>query len=335
LRICGGKGGFGSLLRGAPSRVGQKKTTNFEACRDLSGRRLRHVNNEKRLAEWYAQEQEREMEKVAQKYIRKLAKKHTFDEQKYDEEKQKINDSASAAITKGLEEAKRTMKPKRKAEESVEDGSLKRPHLWDPLDDLPDEEDDHLQNVPDAIPTCDGCNKPLDGFFYKCTICDDYDLCEDCKKKGAAVHDPSHEMVKFNVPTEGDEEDEVPSFNTSQGEKEEETYKTTSSQSQAETTTTTTTTTSSTEEQPPATAPRSIETTPSKPTLSIDLSIYSSAKDLEALGGEVLKSELVKMGMLCGGTAGERASRLYLLKDTPIEKLDKKYLANTKGKKRK
>jgi len=51
-RILGGKGGFGSLLRGATIRVGQKKTSNFNACRDLNGRRLRHVNTEKAIQQW-------------------------------------------------------------------------------------------------------------------------------------------------------------------------------------------------------------------------------------------------------------------------------------------
>lgn len=51
-RLLGGKGGFGSLLRGAATRAGQKKTSNFDACRDMSGRRLRHVNAEKKLKEW-------------------------------------------------------------------------------------------------------------------------------------------------------------------------------------------------------------------------------------------------------------------------------------------
>jgi hypothetical protein len=30
----------------------KKPTENFEACRDLSGRRLRNINNERRLEEW-------------------------------------------------------------------------------------------------------------------------------------------------------------------------------------------------------------------------------------------------------------------------------------------
>ncbi|GCB81503.1 hypothetical protein scyTo_0023292, partial [Scyliorhinus torazame] len=44
-RLVGGKGGFGSMLRALGAQI--EKTTNREACRDLSGRRLRDVNHEK------------------------------------------------------------------------------------------------------------------------------------------------------------------------------------------------------------------------------------------------------------------------------------------------
>lgn len=74
LRLLGGKGGFGSLLRGAATKAGQKKTNNFDACRDMSGRRLRHVNAEKRLVEWKAEEEERRLEKVAEEFLKKKAK---------------------------------------------------------------------------------------------------------------------------------------------------------------------------------------------------------------------------------------------------------------------
>ena len=47
LRLAGGKGGFGALLR---SGARGSRTENFDACRDLSGRRLRHVNADKQLA---------------------------------------------------------------------------------------------------------------------------------------------------------------------------------------------------------------------------------------------------------------------------------------------
>ncbi|XP_047340299.1 replication stress response regulator SDE2 [Impatiens glandulifera] len=74
LRLPGGKGGFGSLLRGAATKAGQKKTSNFDACRDMSGRRLRHVNAEKKLEEWKADAEQRKLEKVAEDYIKKNTK---------------------------------------------------------------------------------------------------------------------------------------------------------------------------------------------------------------------------------------------------------------------
>lgn len=46
LRVFGGKGGFGSMLRAIGAQI--EKTTNREACRDLSGRRLRDINEEQR-----------------------------------------------------------------------------------------------------------------------------------------------------------------------------------------------------------------------------------------------------------------------------------------------
>lgn len=55
LRLRGGKGGFGALLRGAGRAA---LTDNFDACRDLSGRRLRHANAEQKLREWAKQSKE-------------------------------------------------------------------------------------------------------------------------------------------------------------------------------------------------------------------------------------------------------------------------------------
>lgn len=53
--LRGGKGGFGSLLKSQSRQAGAKSTTNFGACRDLQGRRLRHVNDAvaaQHFAEW-------------------------------------------------------------------------------------------------------------------------------------------------------------------------------------------------------------------------------------------------------------------------------------------
>lgn len=50
--LRGGKGGFGTLLRSSARQSGANLTTDFGACRDLQGRRLRHVNDEIKLRKW-------------------------------------------------------------------------------------------------------------------------------------------------------------------------------------------------------------------------------------------------------------------------------------------
>ena len=50
--LKGGKGGFGAMLRALAKQNTGHKTTDFGACRDLNGRRLRHVNNDIKLQKW-------------------------------------------------------------------------------------------------------------------------------------------------------------------------------------------------------------------------------------------------------------------------------------------
>lgn len=45
--------------------------------------------------------------------------------------------------------------------------------------------------------TCDGCQKEVEGFRYKCVQCPDYDLCATCESKG--LH-PEHCMIRLPVP---------------------------------------------------------------------------------------------------------------------------------------
>ena len=46
---------------------------------------------------------------------------------------------------------------------------------------------------------CDGCNKfPIVGCRYKCSVCDDFDFCEECEKKLGEKH--NHPLLKIYEP---------------------------------------------------------------------------------------------------------------------------------------
>jgi hypothetical protein len=46
--------------------------------------------------------------------------------------------------------------------------------------------------------TCDACEKqPIEGYRYKCVVCDDYDLCGSCE---AAGRHPGHNMMRIADP---------------------------------------------------------------------------------------------------------------------------------------
>eukprot|EP00320_Phaeocystis_rex_P007299 CAMPEP_0119058816 /NCGR_PEP_ID=MMETSP1178-20130426/3086_1 /TAXON_ID=33656 /ORGANISM="unid sp, Strain CCMP2000" /LENGTH=249 /DNA_ID=CAMNT_0007039803 /DNA_START=29 /DNA_END=778 /DNA_ORIENTATION=+ len=100
LRLPGGKGGFGAMLRTAGTKG--VKTTNFDACRDLNGRRLRYVNQEAKLREWEAQAEERKRKKQAEKDAARSCKPSAniarFDDDEYDEMLQTTRDSVAEAV---------------------------------------------------------------------------------------------------------------------------------------------------------------------------------------------------------------------------------------------
>ncbi|XP_051142789.1 splicing factor SF3a60 homolog [Andrographis paniculata] len=59
----------------------------------------------------------------------------------------------------------------------------------------------------------------------------------------------------------------------------------------------------------------------------IDLDYYSTVEELMEVGPEKLKEALAALGLKTGGTVRQRAERLFLTKNTPLEKLDKKHFA--------
>lgn len=70
LKVVGGKGGFGSNLRS----IQIEKTSNNEACRDLSGRRLRDINCEKKMKNWVEKKKNEVKENPEAIFKRKIEK---------------------------------------------------------------------------------------------------------------------------------------------------------------------------------------------------------------------------------------------------------------------
>lgn len=168
LRLRGGKGGFGSLLRGAATKAGQKKTNNFDACRDMSGRRLRHVNAEKKLEEWMAEAEERKLEKMAEEYIKKKAKELNKGKGKGGKDIDKYVNKYREDSAKCMEEVERSVREsikslvgsKRKSAEAKESNS-KRFKIWmgkrklgdsdsEDVDDDDSDEDEEENNKSDV-----------------------------------------------------------------------------------------------------------------------------------------------------------------------------------------
>ncbi len=142
VRCLGGKGGFGAMLRGQQSRPGMKQVdVNTGAMRDLSGRRLRHVEQEQKLAEWAADADKRKAEKELEK---KEKRQKIWDEthkmaEEYVAEASIDVESVQEAVLKGLEEDKKK-KEKVMAEQAAKrlaekEAAKKLDKLWGNNDD--------------------------------------------------------------------------------------------------------------------------------------------------------------------------------------------------------
>ncbi|KAA8516174.1 hypothetical protein F0562_019353 [Nyssa sinensis] len=156
LRLRGGKGGFGSLLRGAATKAGQKKTNNFDACRDMSGRRLRHVNAEKKLEEWRAEAEERRLEKIAEEFIKKKAKAAkkaggSGNAEKYVEKYRKESAKCMEEVERSVRESLASyVNSKRKVASEADGSEAKRLKIWMGKRKLGDSDDSDEDDSDDA-----------------------------------------------------------------------------------------------------------------------------------------------------------------------------------------
>lgn len=127
LPVKGGKGGFGSMLRAIGAQI--EKTTNREACRDLSGRRLRDVNEEKRIKDWVKKQAEKkeEEEKKKKEKLKRLAAMTVptscqYNDDEFEKTRAEIPDIVEESINYGLQQSSKqqpstSSSGKRKAED--------------------------------------------------------------------------------------------------------------------------------------------------------------------------------------------------------------------------
>jgi len=117
LGLPGGKGGFGSMLRCIGAQI--DKTNNKDACRDLSGRRIRDINEEEKLKAWVAKEADREREAAERKEakldkLRRLVheeNKHEFHDPVYEKARSEVTEKVHDAMEAAMKAAKNEAGP--------------------------------------------------------------------------------------------------------------------------------------------------------------------------------------------------------------------------------
>ncbi|XP_017314431.2 splicing regulator SDE2 [Ictalurus punctatus] len=418
-RLCGGKGGFGSMLRALGAQI--EKTTNREACRDLSGRRLRDVNHEKEMAEWLKKQADRDAEKEQrrlERIQRKLAEpRHRFTDTEYERQCHNLSERLEDSVLKGMQASSSGVvraeeKPLRKRPATKNGNtSSKKKCFWTNLEDL--EDVDSSEGESDESEAEASSSSSSSGAGPSCssrqaavptTTTREQEKAESqdrpsssSSSAGSAPCSPSPSQEK----AESQDRPSSSSSNTgsapcspspSQEKAESQDRPSSSSsntgsapcspspsQEKAESQDRPSSSSSNTGSAPRSPSPsqekaekneepgqmecsekedntqnvsnqqesekdRTVETKdcadtqpvyPEEADTPLNLLSVSGVEELEALGLERLKAELMNRGMKCGGTLRERAARLYSVRGLSADQIDPTLLAKpSKGKKK-
>ncbi|XP_014865602.1 PREDICTED: protein SDE2 homolog isoform X1 [Poecilia mexicana] len=284
-RLRGGKGGFGSMLRALGAQI--EKTTNREACRDLSGRRLRDVNHEKEMADWLKKQSEREAEKE-QRRLERLQRKlseprHQFADPQYQQQCHDLSERLEDSVLKGLQatssgqvkvgaDPDQNQAPARKRMKTAAAAGF-----WTGLEELLSSEDEDDEEFP----------RSSRGAVTMTTQREVAEPGPSSSTASAAPTARTSEVQNPGPPTE-------PAVELSG------------------------------DQNPPQGC--------REPDQQLDLSSVPSVQQLESLGLEVLKEELMRRGLKCGGTLSERAARLFSVRGLSPDQIDPALLARTRRK---
>jgi len=329
-RLVGGKGGFGSMLRALGAQI--EKTTNHEAMRDLSGRRVRDVNNEKALTSWLSktserqrQREERRKERMDRKKAQLETPKHKFTDASYDQQKSQVLENLDDALEAGLKKrnngegeivAKATLKRKSDEEEEGASATKKLFGMGDMDSGSSTEESEEEEAEGEDEGKEARKAEPEDQRARVKDISSD-----EVEEKRAEVIPSSEEgsgngvCQREDSPSDESSESTEPS-EVLEGVQDEETTEPLDTPTP----------------QSDVTPPQSEATPPPPPPLPLELTNYSSTSELEALGLDTLKAALTAIGLKCGGTLEERAARLWSVRGIDEALWDKSLLAKGKGK---
>jgi len=316
LGLLGGKGGFGALLRGAGAKAGSKKVGN-EDCRDLNGRRIRHVKNEQRLAEWYQQQKEREAnggvlpekpkerkKKDENKELKNFGgpKNNLFDRTERFRKSKKKKLQREEEVRKKEEDDEKTEQEMRYTEQlkaindsitlSVEQGT--KEIVKAPKKD--NRGSKHIRGMWQDYEDDEGSDE------------EEIDQKEEIKEENQMEIEEPAKRQKVEIQTN----DSIPPQNNGLHAILEPTLELTPIITPTE----------------PQSNSKEIETTiETTPTNSFDLNQISTIEELESLGLEKLKTELQNLGLLCGGTLKQRAERLFSVKGKNATEIEPKFFA--------
>ncbi|XP_061174579.1 splicing regulator SDE2-like [Saccostrea echinata] len=357
-RLVGGKGGFGSMLRAIGAQI--DKTNNREACRDLSGRRMRDVNNEKQLKEWVAkkaeQEKEREEKRRERMERRRALPNHKFEDPLYDKQKAVVAENQEDALQTGLQRAQSKQKASctiTSEEEAGPSGSglkrkrddkggpchkVKKHNEWlgidiENLSDLDsDEESDPRSDQSSADQSVAGNGDQSEIGNEDQNEAGNGDQSE--AGNGSTESEHTVTVITENTSDSDSNEQVTPECEANLKEQQENPSnaenKTNIEKSQKECQKD-----SNTQDlkKPSTSEPAPEQSEKTEDDKPFDFDDYSSVADLEVLGLEKLKSLLMERGMKCGGTLQQWAERLFSVKGLDLKDINPSLLAKpSKGK---
>ncbi|XP_051238713.1 splicing regulator SDE2 [Dicentrarchus labrax] len=354
-RLCGGKGGFGSMLRALGAQI--EKTTNREACRDLSGRRLRDVNHEKEMAEWLKKQAEREAEKEQrrlERLQRKLAEpKHQFTDPEYQQQCHDLSERLEDSVIKGLQasssglvkvdDVSATKRPTSDQSEQPHAKKKKKKKtavaaacFWTGVDELQSSEDEDEEEESPCSSSSGGA-----AAVTMTTWAEEAEPEQSGSSSSEDLRPPETPRDQNVRPSEDLRPPEPPRDQTVRPSEDHRPPETPRDQ-----------TVRPSEDLRPPEPPRDQTVRPSedqrppeasKPAESsslsqqqkqqkggqslLDLASVPSVDQLESLGLDVLKEELMSRGLKCGGTLTERAARLFSIRGLTPDQIDPALLA--------